>query len=198
VFHPTHLAASDQIAWTRLAPRAELTIVKLDPGGEEVARYDGLVLTPFRDDGWLVAAAAWTMEPISLDGLEFLTGDRLREWFSPRYPFNAFAVSAPEGRLRGWYGNVTHPARLDTATTPPTLFWHDLYLDLVGLPDGRCTLRDEDELASSGLAKRDPGLYQTIVQAGRELVRRFSEGLPPFALEPFEAACGGAENRRQS
>lgn len=190
--------ASDEIAWRSLAPGAKLTIVKLDPGGREVARYTGQILTPFSDDGWLVAAAAWTIEPISLEGLEFLIGDRLREWFSPRFPFNAFAVSAPDGHLRGWYGNVTHPARLDAATTPPTLFWHDLYLDLVGLPDGWFTLRDEDELAASGLAKRDPGLYQTIMEAGDELVRRFSAGLPPFAREPSDLARRGAGNRRQS
>ena len=189
--------ASDEIAWCSLAPGAKLAIVKLNPGGQEVARYTGEVLTPF-SDGWLVAAADWTFRPMALDGLEFLPGDRLLEWLSPRFPFNAFAVSAPDGHLRGWYGNVTHPARLDAATTPPTLFWHDLYLDLVGLPDGWFTLRDEDELAASGLAKRDPGLYQTIMEAGDELARRFSAGLSPFARESSELARRGAGNRRQS
>jgi hypothetical protein len=189
--------ASDEIAWSSLAPGAKLTIVKLAPDGQQVARYTGQVLTPF-SDGWVVAAADWTLRPIALDGLEFLPGDRLWEWFSPRFPFNAFAVFASDGHLRGWYGNVTHLARLDSTTTPPTLFWHDLYLDLVGLPDGRFTLRDEDELAASELAKRDPGLYQTIMEARDELVRRFSAGLPPFAREPSKLARRGAGNRRQS
>jgi hypothetical protein len=198
MIRPVHSATSDEIAWTRLTPGDDLTIVKLDPNGDEVARYDGRVLVPFSDDGWLVAAAAWTLRPIALDGLEFRAGDRLREWFSPRFPFNAFAVYAPEGRLRGWYGNVTHPARLDAAANPAILSWHDLYLDLVGLPDSRFTLRDDDELAASGLAARDPGLHQTILAANHELLRRFSAGLPPFTLEPANSAGGGPENRRQS
>ena len=46
---------------------------------------------------------------LSSMGSRFLPGDRLREWFSPRFPFNAFAVCSPTGQLRGWYANVTYP-----------------------------------------------------------------------------------------
>ncbi len=108
----------------------------------------------------------------------------LLEWFSPRHPFNAFAVFSPEERFKGWYANVTHPARLDVAADPPVLIWHDLFLDLVGLPDGSFTLRDDDELLASGLANADPELHARILEAQSELIRRFEHRLPPFADLP--------------
>ena len=70
----------------------------------------------------------------------------------------AFAVFSPQDHFKGWYANVAHPALLDATIDPPVLFWHDLYLDLVGLPDGSFTVRDDDELLASGLADANPEL----------------------------------------
>jgi predicted RNA-binding protein associated with RNAse of E/G family len=109
------------------------------------------------------------------------------EWFSPDLPFNAFAVYSPSGQLRGWYANVAYPTRLDDRQTPPLLIWHDLYLDLIGLPDGTSTWRDEDELRDSGLQSRDLAIYQRVVHASAELTRRFQRGLPPFEINARRA-----------
>ena len=166
-----------------LLPGAELTIVKLAPDGSEAARYRGEV-AGHHDDSWTLVQATWTNRTVELGGLSFCPGDDLLEWFSPLHPFNAFAVFSPGDRLKGWYANVTHPARLDLATDPPVLIWHDLFLDLVGLPDGSFTLRDEDELLASGLAIADPGLHVRINEARSELIRRFEHRLPPFADLP--------------
>jgi hypothetical protein len=176
-------AAADALptSWRRLAPGRQLTIVKLAPDGSEAARYPGLVVAAPTVDTWVTVAATWTRAPIELDGLAFSPGDQLREWFSPTHPFNAFAVRAPSGDLRGWYANVTEPARLDVEAEPPLLIWHDLYVDLVGLPDGRFTIRDEDELRASGLRERDAPRYERILDAQAELIRRFRHRLPPFS-----------------
>ncbi len=99
-------------AWSSLLPGAELTIVKLAPDGSEAARYRGEVVG-HRQDSWVLVQATWTNRTIELGGLSFCPGDNLLEWFSPRHPFNAFAVFSPQDRLKGWYANVTHPARLD-------------------------------------------------------------------------------------
>ena len=56
-----------------------------------------------------------------------------------------------EGDFKGWYANVTHPAHLVPSADPPVLIWHDLYVDLVGLPNKTYTIRDDDELEASNL-----------------------------------------------
>jgi uncharacterized protein len=173
-------------AWTSLLPGAELTIVKLAPDGSEAARYQGEVVSHY-EDSWMLVRATWTNRTVDIGELSFCPGDSLLEWFSPQYPFNAFAVFSPNDRLKGWYANVTHPARLDVAPDPPVLIWHDLFLDLVGLPDGSFTLRDDDELLASGLANADPELHACIIGARSELIRRFECRLLPFADLPATA-----------
>jgi hypothetical protein len=165
--------------WAALVPGDRLTIVKLHPDGTEAARYPGEVITAAAD-AWLVVQARWAIAAIDLDGLTLDPGDELREWFSPLHPFNAFAVLTPEPRLKGWYANVTHPSWLDRGADPPELVWHDLFVDLVGFPDGRFVMRDDDELRDSGLECDDPALYQRVVAARAELIRRFTQRLPPF------------------
>ena len=168
------------VTWSSLLPGAALTIVKLAPDGSEVARYRGEVVG-HRQDSWVLVLATWTNRTIDLGELSFCPGDNLLEWFSPRHPFNAFAVFSPADRLKGWYANVTHPAWLDATKDPPTLFWHDLYVDLVGLPDGSFTIRDDDELFASGLADADSDLHARVLEARSELIRRFEHRLTPFA-----------------
>lgn len=156
-------------------------MVKLAPNGSEAARYPGEVIARVDPESWVVVRATWTLRRIELDGLAFCPGDELREWFSPEQDFNAFSVHAPDGRRRGWYANVTEPARLEAESTPPLLIWRDLYIDLVGLPDGAFSIHDEDEFAESGLARDDPGLHERILRARDEMARRFRLLLPPFA-----------------
>ena len=91
-------------------------------------------------------------------------------------------VYAPDGTRRGWYANVTFPSAMDPTTSRPTLFWHDLYLDVIALPDGTILIRDEDELDDAGLAQSDPDLHRAIIAAKDELVRRFGAGEMPFGL----------------
>lgn len=172
------------VEWARIRSGTRINVVKVAPEGHEVTRYPGLVIA-HRDDGWVVVQATWTYRPVELDGLQFRPGDVLLEWFSPVAPYNAFAVHAPEGELRGWYANVTYPTRLDPDEDPPLLTWHDLYIDLVGLPDGSVTVRDEDELRDSKLEQGDPTLHSEIIAARDELLRRFAARIAPFVpLDP--------------
>ncbi len=174
--------------WSELSPGQHLTIVKLDPGGAEAARYNGEVVATLEPESWCVVQATWTYGAMDIDGLEFHTGDHLLEWFSPVCPFNAFAVNAPDGGPRGWYANVTYPAYLGVpyqdSADHPTLVWHDLFLDLIGRPDGTFVMRDRDELDASAISSSDPALYQSILTAGAELAARFSARQIPFQNEP--------------
>jgi predicted RNA-binding protein associated with RNAse of E/G family len=107
-------------------------------------------------------------------------GDELLEYFSPTEWFNAFAVYAPDGELRGWYANVTYPTTIDAATEPPTLGWRDLYLDVVVRQDGTHTLRDEDELEEAALDERDPALLAAILRGRDAILGRLERGQFPF------------------
>lgn len=155
-------------------------MVKLSPDGAEAARYPAEVIASRNPEPWIVLHAIWTHRTVELDGLAFCSGDDLLEWFSPEHLFNAFAVHAPGGLLKGWYANVAYPAWLEETAGPWRLFWHDLYIDLVGLPNGTFTVRDEDELAESGMRDRDPRRHEQILEARDEIIRRFVGGLPPF------------------
>ena len=165
--------------WSRLAPGDHLTVVKLRPDGAEAARYPGEVMAN-TSDGWVVVQARWSLAAMDLDGLTLDPGDELQEWFSPLHPFNSFTVLTPEGQLKGWYANVTYPPRLASAGEALQLIWHDLYIDLVGFPDGRFVIRDDDELADAQLERTEPPLYRRIGAARAELIRRFTGRQAPF------------------
>jgi hypothetical protein len=173
-------AGHETAAWPVLTVGTELRIVKLSPDGEQVTTYPGWVIDAGQPEPWIAARADWVRKIVEMDGLRFVPGDRLHEFFSPAHPFNLFSVWSPQGVLRGWYANVTHPSRLDTTSTPSTLCWHDLYLDVIGLPDGTCVVRDEDELAESGLESADPALYRLILKTRDDLLSRFKSRAFPF------------------
>jgi protein associated with RNAse G/E len=157
-----------------------LQIVKLAPDGNEATRYPGRIIDIGAPSPWIAARADWVLRQIELDRLQFVPGDTLHEFFSPDDWFNCFSVWSPEGVLRGWYANVTYPTTIDVATQPPVLVWRDLYIDVIAIPDGTVTVRDEDELEASDLAVSDSALHERILQVRDELMRRFSIRAFPF------------------
>ncbi|MFT4036874.1 MAG: DUF402 domain-containing protein [Thermomicrobiales bacterium] len=181
---------ADPARWDALGAGDQVTVIKHTPEGEEAARYEATVVGWSADRVWLGVRATWTFRRYELDGLVFAPGDELIEWFSPHEPYNAFGVIAPGGALRGWYANVTYPAYLRRATTEDRLelVWHDLYLDLVGLPDGSYIIRDEDELADAHVAESSPLLHEEILAAATKMTDRFRLGAMPFQLPPGAVA----------
>ena len=161
--------STDRTGWSQLAPGTHILVVKRAPDGSEAARYPGEVVATRTPGDWVIVRAKWTYRQVDLDGLAFVPGDTLLEWFSPEFPFNAFAVYSGQGDFRGWYANVAYPSRLASASQEEgdlVLTWHDLYLDLVGRQDGTWALLDEDELRRAGLEIRDPSLHARIEAAG--------------------------------
>ena len=167
-------------AWSTLILGTRLAVVKLDPDGQEVTRYPGVVILSDAPAPWLAVESRWVNRLVEMDGLAIVPGDTLHEYFSPEEMINAFVVVAPDGHLRGWYANVTYPATVDLATDPPTLVWHDLFVDIVALPDGRVTVRDEDELAAAGWSTNQADLHAKILGARDELLARFAARQVPF------------------
>lgn len=158
-----------------IAPGEWVTVVKRDPEGQESTRYPARKVRTSAPAPWIELVATWVVPDVAVAGLEFVPGDTVREFFSALHPYNAFAVISPEGDLRGWYGNVTYPAFLETVNGETVLVWHDLYLDVVTLPDGSLHLLDDDELASSGLPAQHATFAEAIHTAREDLIALISE-----------------------
>jgi len=151
-------------------------VQKIGFSGERKTRYPGIVVDAGAPPPWIAVKCAWTLPALEMNGLQLIPGDALIEFFSPAHPYNVFRVHAPDGAVRGWYANVTYP----TVVHGNELDWHDLWLDLIVLPDGSFVVRDQDELEESGLAAVDPELHAAIVASCEELV-----GLAVSRLFPF-------------
>ena len=163
-----------------MAAGDRLRIVKLRPDGSEATSYEGVELPgPFPED-WRGFRAEWTVGMVNAGGLVFEVGDELHEYFSPTAWFDAFALFAPDGRLKGWYGNVTWPTAFEAGPAGETVVWHDLYIDLIGFPDGHYSILDEDELEVSDMMETDPDLVTLILLARDTMVARFQGRDFPF------------------
>lgn len=157
------------------APGTSLTVVKLRPDGHPAARYPGVCLPGH--PGWVVIEARWTYREVASGPLTFAPGDRLVEFFSVVEPVSAFAVFAPEGRLKGWYANVSCPVEIDG----DEVRWRDLYLDVVVTPGREPVVLDEDELETAGLATADPEGYACVLAARDRLLAMIRAREYPFS-----------------
>lgn len=166
--------------WDHLAPGMNVLVEKVPwEESRDVVRYAGEIVHSRIPSPWVEIRAAWTMKDVNVAGLPFRTGDQLREFFSPRHPYNAFAVYAPDGALRGWYGNVTRTARLRQEDDRLVLTWPDLVLDLIVLPDGAAIMLDDDEIDASGFRETAPWLVDQMYDARDELLRLLKGGFFP-------------------
>lgn len=167
---------TDRPQTTSAIPEAgtPVTIVKLKPDGSEAIRYPGVAIEAER--GWVAAQAPWEQRRVDLGYLVFEPDDIFLEFFSMNEPFNVFAIFTHRGVLKGWYSNVTYPSWV----TGNTIYWHDLYIDVISYPDGEVLVLDEDELAAAGIEQADPELFQFIMEGHQRLLRMVSRSEYPF------------------
>ncbi len=158
----------------QLVQGTPVTIVKLRPNGDEAIRYPGKAISA--PPGWVAARAPWKQGRIDLGYLIFEPNDIFLEYFALERPFNIFAIFREDGSHKGWYCNVTQP----TWVEGETIYWHDLYVDVVAYPDGRSLVLDEDELLSSGLKMTEPETHQMILRARDDLLQMIADQQYPF------------------
>ncbi|MFV2121821.1 DUF402 domain-containing protein [Streptomyces sp. Act-28] len=135
--------------------------VVLVKAGRTKIRYPAEVV---RDDGTLLTVrAAWAGAGTRDFGfVRFEPGDVFTEHYGRDRWYSVKEVRTADGALKGWYCDVTRPARVTTAE----VVVEDLDLDLWVSADRRLVLRlDEDEFAASGLAERDPEAAARAVEA---------------------------------
>ncbi|MER5769432.1 DUF402 domain-containing protein [Streptomyces sp. NPDC001985] len=144
--------------------------VRLIKAGRTKIRYPAeLVL----DDGThAVVRAPWAGAGVRDFGfVRFEPGDVFTEHYWRDRWYSVKEVRTGDGVLKGWYCDITRPARLAGGE----LSVEDLELDLWVSADGASVLRlDEDEFTASGLPERDP-------EAAGEALRAL-DGLEALAL----------------
>ncbi|MEV0242493.1 DUF402 domain-containing protein [Streptomyces sp. NPDC050674] len=143
---------------------ARLDVVLVKAGRTKI-RYTGELLA---DDGTRVALRApWAGSGVRDFGfVRFEPGDVFTEHYWRDRWYAVKEVRSATGVLKGWYCDVTRPAR----RTGPELVVEDLDLDLWRSADGADVRRlDEDEFAESGLGETDPEAARSALAALDEL-----------------------------
>ena len=148
-----------------------VTIRKLDHTGSQVTAYPGVVLR--RDGQAIVLRTAWERDPMDLGFGVLEPGDRWTEYFYVDRWYNIFEIRTSDGRLKGWYCNVTRPACITNIDVTA----EDLALDLWVAPDGQMQVLDEDEFAVLPLI---PAERAAARRALAQLQAMVAQGVAPF------------------
>jgi protein associated with RNAse G/E len=124
-----------------LAPGSRVHVRKLKPGGALDYAWDGVVLRC--DTTAIVLRAEFNVDLVEREFATFRRGDIFVEFYYFDRCYNVFQISAPDGRLKGWYANVGLPAELKDGAGE--LQYVDLALDVWAQPTGEFVVLDQDE-----------------------------------------------------
>ena len=143
----------------------EIIVIKLNIEGIETWRYTGQVIE--RHEKYLRLEALFNRDDMPFHGITFGRGDRFIEsYFSDKW-YNIYEIHDREtDELKGWYCNVTSPARIEKEQVS----YVDLALDLLVYPDKSMLVLDEDEFAQLHL---DDVTTRQARYALDELMRHF-------------------------
>ena len=117
-----------------------ITIIKLDAEEKEVWRYLGNVIE--WSEQKVIIEAHFNKDDFLFHGLMLKRDDRFLETYYTARWYNIFEIyDRDDGQLKGWYCNVTKPAKVENGQ----ISYVDLALDLLVFADGRQLVLDEDE-----------------------------------------------------
>ena len=121
----------------------DIMVIKRNVKGEETWRYRGRVLE--RGADFIRLEARFNRPDLPFMGITLKQGDPFVETYYTDRWYNVFEIhDRDDGRVKGWYCNVTRPAVLEAEDR---LSYVDLALDLWVAADGTTTVLDEDEFA---------------------------------------------------
>ena len=150
-----------------------LVVQKLMYDGAKSYRWVGREI--HRDDDHLFFTAVFERDGRDLGYVRFEKGDVFYEWYYFERWYNVFQVYSKDGVLKGWYCNVTAPARVEDTE----LTFVDLALDLWVWPDMRYLVLDEDEFDELSASQYRPEDVLAARSALAELIERSEAGTLP-------------------
>ncbi|MCQ3935566.1 MAG: DUF402 domain-containing protein [Chloroflexi bacterium] len=149
-----------------------MKILKKNLADEVTWQYDSAVLR--RDENSITVEAFFNRDDMPFQEIVLKRNDRFVETFYSDKWYNIFEIyDRDDGRLKGWYCNITKPAVIEDGSVS----YVDLALDLWVSADGTRKVLDEDELEELGL---DEGLKQQAFAGLRELELYFESKNPPL------------------
>ncbi|MBN1811730.1 MAG: DUF402 domain-containing protein [Anaerolineae bacterium] len=148
-----------------------VAVRKLDYDGRQITMYLGEVL--LRTDEAVVLRTTWTWPPLDLGYVILDTGGLWTERFFAGQWYNIFEICTGDGRLQGWYCNITRPPRIDAEE----IVAEDLALDLWVAADGTMQVLDEDEFAALPISAQE---REAALGALAKLQAMVSQKMPPF------------------
>jgi protein associated with RNAse G/E len=154
-----------------------ITVRKHSWRGEFRYAWQGELITRTPEE--LVILATWQGpgEP-RVGEIAFRRGDRFLEHYYPGRGFAIWQLETPEGRVKGWYCNISTPI----TEHDDVLSFEDLLLDVLVYPDGRYAVLDRDEFAaarSAGLTDAQAAVAEDALAA---VLAWIAAAQPPFAF----------------
>lgn len=147
-----------------------MKILKKNLAEEVTWQYDGEVLS--RDENSITVEAFFNRDDLPFQDIVLKRNDRFVETFYANKWYNVFEIyDRDDGKLKGWYCNITKPAVIED----DSVSYVDLALDLWVSADGRQTVLDEDELEELKLGEE---LKKNVYKGMRELQMFFNEKNP--------------------
>ncbi len=153
---------------------AEISVHKLDSQGEEILAYKGQVLD--RTQACVTLEARFSLDLVNLPGLTLKRGDRFVETFCTDRWYNIFVIyDQADEQLKGWYCNITRPARIEN----DHVYADDLALDMIVYRSGRWLVLDEEEYAALDLTLEE---RQHALEALTALQTMVVQATGPFSI----------------
>ncbi len=154
-----------------------ITIHLLKPSKGATITYNGELLR--HEPDYMLIHARWDRPRLDLGYVAFEPGDHFYEHFYTERWYTIFELRSEAGVLKGWYCNISRPARIDG----DTITSEDLELDLFVAPDRVQILRlDLGEFAARGFETSDPATHTAALAALDELEQMAQAGTPPFDI----------------
>ncbi|RJP52988.1 MAG: DUF402 domain-containing protein [Anaerolineaceae bacterium] len=148
-----------------------MKILKKNLAEEILWQYDGVELR--RDETSVTVEAFFNRDDLPFQEIILKRNDRFVETFYTDKWYNIFEIyDRDDGKLKGWYCNITKPAVIQDGSVS----YVDLALDLWVSANGKRTVLDEDELEELNL---NEALKRNVFEGLRELEDYFESKKPP-------------------
>jgi protein associated with RNAse G/E len=148
-----------------------MKIIKRNHKDEVTWEYEGRLIS--RDNTSAIVEALFNRDDVPFQEIILKRNDRFVETFYTDKWFNIFEIyDRDDGKIKGWYCNVTKPAEI----TENEIVYSDLILDLWVNAEGKQVVLDEDELNELSV---DEELKKKIYESLDELKKYFESKNPP-------------------